>query len=247
MPAASAFVSGMAVCYAVAAALARFCPVLDAPRHRLARLDVLPSKRGKAGELLSSWRQRSRHLKELLATKAREELPWAYDVLSSALKRVEERRLAAEAERHLGDVLDLMATCVTAGIALADVFEVVGKGGRPPLSWLFGHMGEGIRAGKSPADALDDLEKARAYRGGAVPAPVAKLVRSLDQATRLGTPLAGFLAEEAESWRARQAARAERRASMIPVKLAVCTTVLLVPSTMLMVLTPNIITFTKGW
>lgn len=243
----AAFGSGMAVCYAVAAGLARFRPVLDAPHPRLARLAALPSRRAKTGRLLSSLRQRSGHLKVLLMTKVREELPWAHRVLSSALKRAEERHLAAEAEKHLGDVLDLMATCVTAGIALADVFEVVGKGGRPPLSWLFAHMAEGIRAGKSPADALDDLEKAQAYRGGAVPAQVAKLVRSLDQATRLGTPLAGFLAEEAESWRVRQAAMAERRASMIPVKLAVCTTVLLVPSTMLIVLTPNIITFTKGW
>jgi tight adherence protein C len=138
----------------------------------------------------------------------------------------------------LPDALDLMVTCVEAGLGIAAALQRVGVEMRiasPELSAELALVNQEMQTGISRTDALRNL----AERTGVD--DVYSLVAMLIQTDRLGTSIAQALRAHAESMRTRRRQRAEQLARKASVKLAFPLVLLIFPALMLVLLGPALV------
>ena len=138
----------------------------------------------------------------------------------------------------LPDALDLMVTCVEAGLGIAAALQRVASEMRlasPELSGELTLVNQEMQTGISRTDALRNL----AERTGVE--DVYSLVAMLIQTDRLGTSVAAALRAHAESMRTRRRQRAEQLARKASVKLAFPLVLLIFPALMLVLLGPALV------
>ena len=148
-------------------------------------------------------------------------------------KRIEGRQL--EINEGFPDALDMMLVCVEAGLgldaAINRVGQEIGKAHR-----VLGHqmelVGLELRAGKPRQEALRNL----ADRTGVD--EVRSLVTLLIQSDALGSSIAQSLRVHAEDMRIRRMLKAEEKAHKLPVKLAIPLILCVLPSLMIVILSP---------
>ena len=140
----------------------------------------------------------------------------------------------------LPDAVDLMVVCMEAGGTLSSAIQRVESEFRdlhPVISEQLGIVLAETRAGSSRSDALTRL----ADRAGSE--EISALVTMLVQSEALGASVALTLRVFAEQTRQSRYLDAERRASELPVKMAIPLVLFIFPALMTVIFTPLIIRF----
>lgn len=148
-------------------------------------------------------------------------------------KRIERRQL--EINEGFPDALDMMLVCVEAGLGLDAAINRVGQEivrPHPVLGQQMELVGLELRAGKPRHEALRNL----ADRTGVD--EVRSLVTLLIQSDALGSSIAQSLRVHAEDMRIRRLLRAEEKAHKLPVKLAIPLILCVLPSLMIVIISP---------
>lgn len=156
-------------------------------------------------------------------------VPAAAFLVPDAWLRRRIRRRAAEMERELPDVLDLVRVAVAAGLAPDRALAEVGE--RHP-----GVLAAELRRTARRLALGDPAAAAHATLARRAPVPgVAVLCAALGRAARHGAPLGPALAAQAAEARAARARRAAERAAKAAPKIQLVVALLLVPSVLLLV------------
>jgi tight adherence protein C len=148
-------------------------------------------------------------------------------------KRIKGRQL--EINEGFPDALDMMLVCVEAGLGLDAAINRVGQEigkAHPVLGEQMELVGLEMRAGKPRQEALRNL----ADRTGVD--EVRSLVTLLIQSDSLGSSIAQSLRVHAEDMRTRRMLRAEEKAHKLPVKLSIPLILCVLPSLMIVILSP---------
>ncbi len=148
-------------------------------------------------------------------------------------KKIERRKL--EIYEGFPDALDMMLVCVEAGLGLDAAINRVGHEigkAHPVLGEQMELVGLEMRAGKPRYEALRNL----ADRTGVD--EVRSLATLLIQSDALGSSIAQSLRVHAEDMRARRMLKAEEKAHKLPVKLSIPLILCVLPSLMIVILSP---------
>lgn len=151
-------------------------------------------------------------------------------------RRVTYRRLAIE--KGFPDSLDLLLVCIEAGHgvdqALARVTGEISKSS-PELAEELGIVVGQLRAGRDREQVLGDF----AERSGV--ADITSFVTVLRQADQFGVSIGDTLRVYAGEMRNKRFMRAEEKANMMPVKLALGAILFTVPPTIIILIGPSVI------
>jgi tight adherence protein C len=148
--------------------------------------------------------------------------------------RVRERQ--NKLERALPGALDLLTVCMEAGLAFdAGLAKVVEKT-RGPLADEFARVLQEMQIGKSRRDALRDMSRRAEVRD------LVGFVAAIVQADQMGMSLAPVMRSQADEVRTRRRQRAEEQAMKAAVKMIFPLILCILPSTMIVVLGPAIVT-----
>jgi tight adherence protein C len=145
------------------------------------------------------------------------------------------RRRREDIERTLPDFLDVLAVVVSAGLGFRQALERVNAVYTGPWSDEIRIALRQMDVGVSRRDAFDQLRKRNRSD------QVGQFVTALQQGEELGAPIARTLLQIATDMRRTEAQNARRRAArMVPRATGVITT-LLVPATMILLITGTVI------
>lgn len=140
-----------------------------------------------------------------------------------------------EIERALPDALDLLVTCVESGLGLDGAFQrVAGELGTayPILAEELNLTFLEVKAGVARAEAMRRL----ADRTGV--ADLRSLSATLNQTEMFGTSVSGALRVQAEGMRVKRSQRAEEKAAMLSVKMALPLAFCILPCMFAVILGP---------
>ena len=151
-------------------------------------------------------------------------------------RKIAYRRLAVE--RAFPDALDLLLVCLEAGHGLDQALSRVAneiESSSPVLGSEMKLAVHQLRAGRDRQKVLEDF----AWRTGV--ADVASFVTVLRQADQFGVAISETLRIYATEMRNKRYVRAEEKANMMPVKLALGAILFTVPPTIIVLIGPSII------
>ncbi len=149
----------------------------------------------------------------------------------------------SQIERGLPDALDLLVTCVEAGLGLdAAMQRVAGELAlaHPALAGELQQTFVEVNAGIRRGEALRRL----ADRTGI--ADLKTLAATLNQTEAFGTSVADALRVQADGMRVRRMQRAEERAATVPVKLSVPLVLFILPSLFAVILGPAVVNIVRS-
>ena len=152
-----------------------------------------------------------------------------------ALKRV------AAIEEALPETIDLISMCVNAGLGFQAGMKRVSESHDNPLSEEFRRVLSQMRLGESRAHAFNDLSERIGLES------LRQFVNSVLQVDRLGIPVARVLEDQATSMRAIRKERAREQAQKVPVKILAPVMLFLLPSIMIIVLGPAVISIARAF
>ncbi|MFE2539217.1 DUF5936 domain-containing protein [Actinacidiphila glaucinigra] len=149
--------------------------------------------------------------------------------------RLAVRRRRDEIERTLPDFLDVLAVVVSAGLGFRQALERVSTVYKGPWSDEIRIALRQMDVGVSRRDAFDQLRR----RNGSE--QVGQFVTALQQGEELGAPIARTLLQIATDMRRTEAQNARRRAARTVPRATGVVTTLLVPATMILLMTGTIL------
>ncbi|MET9878676.1 DUF5936 domain-containing protein [Actinacidiphila glaucinigra] len=149
--------------------------------------------------------------------------------------RLAVRRRRDEIERTLPDFLDVLAVVVSAGLGFRQALERVSSVYKGPWSDEIRIALRQMDVGVSRRDAFDQLRR----RNGSE--QVGQFVTALQQGEELGAPIARTLLQIATDMRRTEAQNARRRAARTVPRATGVVTTLLVPATMILLMTGTIL------
>jgi len=148
------------------------------------------------------------------------------------------RRRRALVERGLPDALDLLLTCVEAGLGLDAALQRVAADialSWPLLSEELGLVFLELKAGVPRGEAFRRLHERTGVE------ELKTLAATLAQAEMFGTSIAASLRVQASGMRVRRTHRAEERAAIVSVKMTVPLVLCILPSLVAVVMGPAIV------
>jgi tight adherence protein C len=145
------------------------------------------------------------------------------------------RRRRDEIERTLPDFLDVLAVVVSAGLGFRQALERVASVYKGPWSDEIRIALRQMDVGVSRREAFDQLRR----RNGSE--QVGQFVTALQQGEELGAPIARTLLQIATDMRRTEAQNARRRAARTVPRATGVVTTLLVPATMILLMTGTIL------
>jgi tight adherence protein C len=138
--------------------------------------------------------------------------------------------------RALPTALDLITVCMEAGLSFDSGLAKVVEKTRGTLSDEFGRVLHEMQVGKSRRDALRDMAKRLDARD------VTSFVAAIVQADQMGMSLGPVMRAQADDVRLRRRQRAEESAMKAPIKMLFPLMFCILPSTILVVLGPGLVT-----
>jgi tight adherence protein C len=145
------------------------------------------------------------------------------------------RRRRDDIERTLPDFLDVLAVVVSAGLGFRQALERVNSVYQGPWSDEIRVALRQMDVGVSRRDAFDQLRKRNRSD------QVGQFVTALQQGEELGAPIARTLLQIATDMRRTEAQNARRRAARMVPRATGVITILLVPATMILLISGTII------
>lgn len=137
--------------------------------------------------------------------------------------------------RSLADALDLVTTCVEAGLGLDAALARVAEKSSGPLSVELSRMLREVAMGKLRRDALTEM----ADRIGVE--ELSGFINAVIQAEQLGVGISQMLRVQSDQMRTRRRQRAERAAHEAPIKMIFPLVLFIFPAFMLVILGPAVI------
>jgi tight adherence protein C len=159
-------------------------------------------------------------------------------MMSNGSAKISRRQVVYE----LPYAIELMALCCASGTSLMNAIEAVGDSQYDNVARVFKSAYTSFSAGM-PRDEV--FHRLRTDLGTS---SAASLVSAIKQADSGGTPITSILSVHAESARQEEYLEKMRQVELVPLKLAVCTALLLFPALVLVAIGPHIVTFiNSGW
>jgi tight adherence protein C len=150
--------------------------------------------------------------------------------LKNKVKNKQQRVLKA-----LPDSLDLITTCVEAGLGLDAALSRVAEKGEGPLAEELQHMLRDVAMGKLRREAMQEL-------GDRIGVDeLTNFINSIIQAEQLGVGIAQVLRVQAEQLRTQRRQRAERKAHEAPIKMLFPLVLFVFPAFLAVILGPAMI------
>jgi tight adherence protein C len=137
--------------------------------------------------------------------------------------------------RALPDALDLVTTCVEAGLGLDAALSRVAEKGTGPLSEELTRMLRDVAMGKLRREALGEMVDRMGVE------ELTSFISAIIQAEQLGVGIAQVLRVQSDQMRTRRRQRAERTAHEAPIKMVFPLVLLIFPAFMLVILGPAVI------
>lgn len=154
-------------------------------------------------------------------------------------RRIGTRQL--EIRRGLPDALDLLVTCVEAGLGLDQAMQRVA--GELALAWPI--LSQELRLTHLEVNAgIRRMEAMRRLADRTGVSDLKSLAATLNQTEVFGTSIGGALRVQAESMRIQRMQRAEEKAAVISVKLMIPLVVCVLPSLIVVIIGPAIVNIT---
>jgi tight adherence protein C len=138
--------------------------------------------------------------------------------------------------RALPTALDLVTVCMEAGLSFDSGLAKVVEKTRGTLSDEFGRVLTEMQMGKARREALRDMAKRLSTRD------VSSFVAAIVQADQMGMSLGPVMRAQSDDVRLRRRQRAEEQAMKASVKMLFPLMFCILPSTMLVVLGPGMVT-----
>lgn len=140
------------------------------------------------------------------------------------------RRRQEQIERGLPDFLDILAVCVSAGIAFRPALARVAESTDGPLREEMQLVLRQIALGAARRDAFDALRERNTSEG------VGTFVTAVQQAEELGVPLTDALVDLARDMRQQAFQRARQRAQGAVPRVSIVTTAVIAPGAVIIIL-----------
>ena len=160
------------------------------------------------------------------------------------LRRLADNRRKA-ISRALPDAIDMLVTCVEAGLGLDAALVRVGEATDGPLAAEIERTMQEIAIGRSRQEALLDLGTRPGVR------ELDSLIRPVVQAERSGVSIGTALRVQADDLRVRRRQRAQETAQKIAPKMTMAIILFFVPAVMLVSVAPAMFSlidfFSDGW
>lgn len=153
-------------------------------------------------------------------------------VLSRFILKAQITERRNQIEMDMPGSLDLLSSCVSAGLGFDQALQHVVNRTDGPLSDELKTTLREISLGGSRREALAHL----ADRCGVE--PMRNFVTAVNQADKLGVPIANILVAQSESIREYRASQVEERAAKMPVKMMLPLVVCLLPCLLIVLLAP---------
>lgn len=142
--------------------------------------------------------------------------------------------------KALPDALDLITTCVEAGLGLDAALARVADKSTGPLADELGHMLRDVAMGKLRKDALSEM----ADRIGVE--ELSNFINSVIQAEQLGVGIAQVLRVQSDQMRTRRRQRAEKAAHEAPIKMIFPLVLFIFPAFLAVILGPAMIRISQA-
>lgn len=149
------------------------------------------------------------------------------------LRRTADKR-RRQISKDLPDAIDLLVTCVEAGLGLDAALMRVGDATEGPLGSEIRRTLREVAVGRARQDALLDL----ATRSNV--SDLESVIRPIVQAERSGVSIASAMRIQAESLRLRRRQRAQEAAQKIPAKMTLVIAAFFIPTVMLIAVAPAV-------
>jgi tight adherence protein C len=156
--------------------------------------------------------------------------------LSSYLVRKQMQKRQADVLRALPTALDLITVCMEAGLSFDSGLAKVIEKTHGTLSDEFGRVLTEMQMGKARRESLRDMSARLSTRD------VSSFVAAIVQADQMGMSLGPVMRAQSEDVRLRRRQRAEESAMKAPVKMLFPLMFCILPSTILVVLGPGLVT-----
>lgn len=137
-----------------------------------------------------------------------------------------------EIGRSLPDILDQITISVEAGLGFDTAIAHVAQNVEGPLSLELAHMLQDVKLGMSRAQAFDNLTERTDVQ------ELRQFVISLQQAEKLGVPIAEVLRVQSTELRTIRRQKAEEAAQKVPVKMIIPLVLFILPALIMIVLAP---------
>ncbi|MEW6082678.1 MAG: type II secretion system F family protein [Bacillota bacterium] len=147
------------------------------------------------------------------------------------------RRRSRLAQEELGKILDFLVIYTTAGVPLIRSLAHLSQVHSGILTPYLTRAVQDLLSGKTVMASLRPMMEEIAAE------EMVAFASALARAERLGTPLKDFFVREARSLRKRRSLELQHKASLVPLKLTICTTVFFLPCLIVLVVFPNILAF----
>lgn len=155
-------------------------------------------------------------------------------VLPDLLIGIRGKRRQEEIARSLPDVLDQITISVEAGLGFDTAIAHVAHNVDGPLSQELAHMLQDVKLGMSRGQAFDSLTERTDVQ------ELRQFVIALQQAEKLGVPIAEVLRVQSSELRTIRRQTAEEAAQKVPVKMILPLVLLILPALVMIVLAPAI-------
>lgn len=157
-------------------------------------------------------------------------------------RSIETRR--EQAQLGFPDILDMMLVCIEAGNGLNQAIYRVGievKESNKTLSEEFLNINDEMRAGKGRSEVLRDFADRLKVND------ISAFVTILNQSDEYGVSIADSLRVYSSEMRHKRVMRAEEKANVLPVKLALATIVFTVPPVLIILAGPSVIMIIRSF
>jgi tight adherence protein C len=149
------------------------------------------------------------------------------------LRRMRQRQMVIT--KALPDALDLLVTCLEAGLGSDAAFAKVAERSTGPLADAFNLYLRQVGLGRSRREALNHIAKRTGVRD------LVRLASAVTQAEAVGSSLGDVLRMQAADLRLARKQRAERAAHRAPVLMTIPLVVCFVPAMGIVIIVPTII------
>ncbi len=154
--------------------------------------------------------------------------------LPDILIGIKGQKRQAEIGRSLPDIIDQITISVEAGLGFDTALAHVAENVDGPFSIELSHMLQDVKLGMSRTQAFENLiDRTDVYE-------LRQFILSLQQAEKLGVPIAEVLRIQSSELRTVRRQRAEEAAQKVPVKMIIPLILFILPALILVVLAPAI-------
>ena len=142
---------------------------------------------------------------------------------------------------NLPDNLDLITTCVEAGLGLDAALSRVAEHGQGPLAVELQRMLRDVAMGKLRREAMQELSDRLGVE------ELSNFIASIIQAEKLGVGISQVLRVQSDQLRTQRRQRAERLANEAPVKMIFPLVLLIFPAFLAVILAPAVIQISRSF